>query len=104
MPEIAIGIAIGIGIEKKWFQGMKNSGVYRLAIGYEAWVFEKSGQLNGIHRHVRDQQTGGGILRLHAARRWNAPPLEDVPVVVKALDKTQSRKRNSEPDRMAVML
>ncbi len=39
MPEI--GIAIGIGIEKMVL-GHEKLGVYRLAIGYVAWVFEQS--------------------------------------------------------------
>ena len=41
MPEIgiAIGIGIGIGIEKMVL-GHEKLDVYRLAIGYVAWVFE----------------------------------------------------------------
>jgi len=39
MPEIAIGIGIG----KNGFRHEKLD-VYRLAIGYVAWVFEKSGK------------------------------------------------------------
>ena len=47
MPEIAIAIGIGIGIEKMVL-GHEKLDVYRLA--------------------------SGGILRLHAVQRWNAPP------------------------------
>jgi len=50
VPEI--GIAIGIGIEKMVL-GHEKLDVYRLAIGYVAWVFEKSEKLNGAHRHAR---------------------------------------------------
>ena len=50
------------------------------------------------------RQIGGGILRLHAVQRWSVLPLEDVLVVAKALDKTESRKRKIELDRMAAML
>ena len=52
VPEI--GIAIGIGIEKMVL-GHEKLDVYRLAIGYLAWVFEKSEKLNGAHRHARNQ-------------------------------------------------
>jgi len=29
--------------------------VYRLAIDYVGWVFDESAELNGNHRHARDQ-------------------------------------------------
>ena len=29
--------------------------VYRLSIGYVAWVYEKAGSLTGVHRPARDQ-------------------------------------------------
>ncbi len=45
MPETGIAIAIGIGIEKMVL-GHEKLDVYRLAIGYVAWVFEKSEKLN----------------------------------------------------------
>jgi four helix bundle protein len=52
--EIAIGIAIAI-------EGTPNGtrherlDVYRLAIGYVAWVYEIAARLEGIHRAARDQ-------------------------------------------------
>jgi four helix bundle protein len=35
--------------------GHEKLDVYRLSIGYVAWVYEKSGSLTGIHRAARDQ-------------------------------------------------
>jgi hypothetical protein len=35
--------------------GHERLDVYRLAIGYVAWVYEKSATLEGIHRAARDQ-------------------------------------------------
>ena len=35
--------------------GHEKLDVYRLAIGYVAWVFEHSEKLNGVHRHAKDQ-------------------------------------------------
>ena len=35
--------------------GHEKLDVYCLAIGYVAWVFERSAKLNGVHRHARDQ-------------------------------------------------
>jgi len=43
VPEIGIAIGIGIGIEKMVL-GHEKLDVYRLAIGYLAWAFEKSGK------------------------------------------------------------
>jgi four helix bundle protein len=35
--------------------GHEKLDVYRLSIGYVAWVFEKCAKLNGVHRSARDQ-------------------------------------------------
>ena len=35
--------------------GHEKLDVYCLAIGYVAWVFERSAKLNCVHRHARDQ-------------------------------------------------
>ena len=35
--------------------GHEKLDVYRLSIGYVAWVYEKAGSLNGVHRLARDQ-------------------------------------------------
>jgi hypothetical protein len=35
--------------------GHERLDVYRLAIGYVAWVFEKAHDLTGVHRSARDQ-------------------------------------------------
>mgnify|MGYP002062963051 FL=1 len=51
--EIEIGIAIGIGIEM--VLGHEKLDVYRLSIGYVAWVYEKCARLRGVHRSARDQ-------------------------------------------------
>ncbi|MDZ7832709.1 MAG: hypothetical protein U5L07_13220 [Desulfobacterales bacterium] len=52
---IQIEIAIGIGIEKNMTLGHEKLDVYRLSIGYVAWVYEKADSLNGVHRPARDQ-------------------------------------------------
>jgi four helix bundle protein len=36
--------------------GHEKPDVYRLSIGYVAWVFEKAGNLSGVHRPARDQR------------------------------------------------
>jgi hypothetical protein len=35
--------------------GHEKLDVYRLSIGYVAWVYEKVGSLNGVHRPAGDQ-------------------------------------------------
>ncbi len=35
--------------------GHENLDVYRLSIGYAAWVYEKAAGLNGVQRPARDQ-------------------------------------------------
>jgi len=121
---IGIGIGIGIGIEKMVL-GHEKLDVYRLAIGYVAWVFEQSEKLNGAHRHARNQWTGasqsiplniaeGNGKSTEADRRryfeiargsaLECAAIQDVLVVANALDKTESRKRKIELDRMAAML
>ena len=35
--------------------GHEKLDVYRLSIGYVAWVYEKAGSLTGVHRPARDQ-------------------------------------------------
>ena len=50
---VEIGIAIGIGIEI--VLGHEKLDVYRLSIGYVAWVYGKCARLRGVHRSARDQ-------------------------------------------------
>ncbi len=105
--------------------GHEKLDVYRIAIGYVAWVFEKSERLNGVHRHARNQwlrtsqsiplniaegngkSTGADRRRYFEIARGSAlecAAIQDVLVVEKALDKTESRRRKNEPDCMAAML
>ena len=50
---VEIGIAIGIGIEMVLCH--EKLDVYRLSIGYVAWVYEKCARLKGVHRSARDR-------------------------------------------------
>ena len=108
---------MGIGHEKL--------DVYRLSIGYVAWVYEKAASLKGVHRHARDQwlrasqsiplniAEGNGKAAEADRRRYfeiargsalECAAIQDVLVVGKALSIEESRKRKIELDRMAVML
>ncbi len=105
--------------------GHEKPDVYRLSIGYVAWVYEKADNLNGVHRPARDQwlqasqsiplniAEGNGKTAEADRRRYfeiargsalECAPIQDVLVVGKALDKMESRKRKDELDRMAAML
>ena len=105
--------------------GHEKLDVYQLAIGYVAWVYAKSEALNGIHRAARDQwlrasqsiplniAEGNGKTADADRRRYfeiargsafECAALQDVLVVGKALDETESQSRKHELDRMAAML
>ena len=105
--------------------GHEKLDVYRLAIGYVAWVFEHSATLKGVHRHARDQwlrasqsiplniAEGNGKSTEADRRRYfeiargsalECAAIQDVLVVGKGLDEKQSRDRKNELDRMAAML
>ena len=105
--------------------GHEKLDVYRLAISYVAWVFEQSEQLNGVHRHARDQwlrasqsiplniAEGNGKPAEADRRRFfeiargsvlECAAIQDVLVVGEALDESKSRERKIELDRMAAML
>ena len=105
--------------------GHEKLDVYRLAIGYVAWVFEHSEKLNGVHRHARDQwlrasqsiplniAEGNGKTAEADRRRYfeiargsalECAAIQDVLVVGKSLDENESRDRKIELDRMAAML
>ena len=105
--------------------GHEKLDVYRLAISYVAWVFEHSEQLNGVHRHARDQwlrasqsiplniAEGNGKTAEADRRRYfeiargsalECAAIQDVLVVGKRLDENESRDRKVELDRMAAML
>jgi four helix bundle protein len=104
--------------------GHEKLDVYRLAIGYVAWVFEHSEKLNGVHRHARDQwlrasqsiplniAEGNGKTAEADRRRYfeiargsalECAAIQDVLVVGKGLDENESRDRKVELDRMAAM-
>ena len=105
--------------------GHERLDVYRLSIGYVAWVYEKAKELSGVHRPARDQwlrasqsiplniAEGNGKTADADRRRYfeiargsalECAAIQDVLVVGKALDKTESRSRKDELDRMAAML
>jgi four helix bundle protein len=105
--------------------GHEKLDVYRLAIGYVAWVYEKADGLTGNHRSARDQwlrasqsiplniAEGNGKTADADRRRYfeiargsalECAAIQDVLVVGKALDEAESQKRKTELDRMAAML
>lgn len=105
--------------------GHEKLDVYRLAIGYVAWVFECSGKLKGDHRHARDQwlrasqsiplniAEGNGKTTTADRRRYfeiargstfECAAIQDVLVATKALESIESRSRKDDLDRIGVML
>lgn len=99
--------------------------VYRLAIAYVAWVYEKAIDLTGVHRPARDQwlrasqsiplniAEGNGKTTEADRRRFfeiargsalECAAIQDVLVVGKALEQTESSGRKNELDRIAAML
>lgn len=105
--------------------GHEKLDVYRLSIGYVAWVYEKAEGLNGVHRAARDQwlrasqsiplniAEGNGKTAGADRRRYfeiargsalECAAIQDVLVVGKALDDAESQCRKNELDRMAAML
>jgi four helix bundle protein len=105
--------------------GHEKLDVYRLSIGYVAWVYEKADGLSGKHRHGRDQwlrasqsiplniAEGNGKTAEADRRRYfeiargsalECAAIQDVLVVGKALDEAESRERKIELDRIAAML
>lgn len=105
--------------------GHEKLDVYRLSIGYVAWVYEKVDGLTGNHRSARDQwlrasqsiplniAEGNGKTAEADRRRYfeiargsvlECGAIQDVLVVGKALDEQESLGRKTELDRMAAML
>ncbi len=105
--------------------GHEKLDVYRLAIGYVAWVYEKAGVLTGIHRSARDQwlrasqsiplniAEGNGKTSKADRRRYfeiargsalECAAVQDVLVVGKVLEEQESLNHKAELDRMAAML
>ena len=105
--------------------GHEKLDVYQLAIGYVAWVFAEAKKLSGIHRHARDQwlrasqsiplniAEGNGKATVADRRRYfeiargstlECAAIQDVLLVVKALDESQHHKRKSHLKRIAAML
>ena len=105
--------------------GHERLDVYRLSIGYVAWIYEKAGSLTGVHRPARDQwlrasqsmplniAEGNGKTAQADRRRYfeiargsalECAAIQDVLVVGKALSESESRERKTDLDRMAAML
>ena len=105
--------------------GHERLDVYRLAICYVAWVYEKAVALEGLHRAARDQwlrasqsiplniAEGNGKTAEADRRRYfeiargsalECAAIQDVLVVGKALEEDESLNRKTELDRMAAML
>jgi four helix bundle protein len=105
--------------------GHEKLDVYRLSIGYVAWVYEKADGLNGVHRAARNQwlrasqsiplniAEGNGKTAEADRRRYfeiargsalACAAIQDVLVVGKALEEVESQSRKKELDRMAAML
>lgn len=105
--------------------GHEKLDVYRLSIGYVAWVYEKAADLKGVHRSARDQwlrasqsiplniAEGNGKTAEADRRRYfeiargsalECAAIQDVLVIGKALTENESQERKVELDRMAAML
>jgi len=105
--------------------GHEKLDVYRLSIGYVAWVYEKAKSLNGVHRPARDQwlrasqsiplniAEGNGKTTKADRRRYfeiargstlECAAIHDVLVLGKALNREESQERKIELDRIATML
>ncbi len=105
--------------------GHEKLDVYRLAIRYVAWVYEKAQRLNGIHRPARDQwlrasqsiplniAEGNGKTAEADRRRYfeiargsalECAAVQDVLVVGNGLDEQENQEHKVELDRMAAML
>jgi four helix bundle protein len=105
--------------------GHEKLDVYRLSMGYVAWVYEKAERLTGVHRPARDQwlrasqsiplniAEGNGKTTTPDRRRYfeiargsalECAAIQDVLVAGKALEERESHERKVELDRMAVML
>ena len=105
--------------------GHEKLDVYRLAINYVAWVYEKAEVLTGVHRSAREQwlrasqsiplniAEGNGKTAKADRRRYfeiargsalECAAIHDVLVVGKALDHEESGERKIELDRIAAML
>ncbi|WFB37559.1 four helix bundle protein [Kiritimatiellota bacterium B12222] len=105
--------------------GHEKLDVYRLSIGYVAWVYEQSYNLSGVHRPARDQwlrasqsiplniAEGNGKTTEPDRRRFyeiargsalECAAIQDVLVVGAALSRERSREKKGELDRMVAML
>jgi four helix bundle protein len=99
--------------------------VYRLSLDYVAWVYKRSNDLTGTHRHARDQwlrasqsiplniAEGNGKATQADRRRYfeiargsalECAAIQDVLEAGNALDGQENRQRKQELDRMAAML
>jgi len=119
--------SVSVSVSKSNTMGLGHEklDVYRLSIGYVAWVYEKPGSLTGVHRPARDQwlrasqsiplntAEGNGKTAHPDRRRYfetargsalECAAIQDVLVVGKALNEIESLERKTELDRMAAML
>jgi len=99
--------------------------VYRLSLDYVAWVYKRSNDLTGTHRHARDQwlrasqsiplniAEGNGKATQADRRKYfeiargsalECAAIQDVLEAGNALDGQENRQRKQELDRMAAML
>ncbi len=97
--------------------GHEKLDVYRLSIGYVAWVYEKAGSLSGVHRPARDQwlrasqsiplniaEGNGktapadrrGYFEIARGSAVECAAIQDVLVVGKALEEMKSKGSTSE--------
>ena len=105
--------------------GHERLDVYRLSLSYVAWVYEKAAGLKGIHRPARDQwlrasqsipmniAEGNGKTAEADRRRYfeiargsalECAAIQDVLVVGKALERSESESRKVDLERMVAML
>ena len=67
--------------------GPEKLDVYRLSIGYVAWVYEKAAGLNGVQRPARDQWLNADVTKRKRYRREHrtvTPPGEALEALEKA--------------------
>ena len=105
--------------------GHEKLDVYRLSIDYVAWVFAQANELNGIHRHARDQwlrasqsiplniAEGNGKTADADRRRYfeiargsalECAAIQDVLRVGGVLKENEHQERKGHLDRIAAML